>query len=160
MNYFVNGRWVQEQALNASVQRAYQTLIMVGRFPIIALFITVDPEDVDVNVHPAKAEVRFRNPDRVIGSVHRVVRRGLITQSPVPELNTPTAWPSSRPTPPPFDPNGQSVPTEQPLWRSNFMSSQDSSPAFDSNPEVPSGSPTGPAIYQPFIPQPIRNEAN
>ena len=38
MNYFVNGRWVQEQALNSSVQRAYQTLIMVGRFPIIALF--------------------------------------------------------------------------------------------------------------------------
>ncbi|MBR6089005.1 MAG: DNA mismatch repair endonuclease MutL [Anaerolineaceae bacterium] len=123
MNYFVNGRWVQEQALNASVQRAYQTLIMVGRFPIIALFITLDPEDVDVNVHPAKAEVRFKNPDRVIGAVHRVVRRGLITQSPVPELNTPTAWPSYRPSASlqPFDPNGRSTPTAEPLWRSNLL---------------------------------------
>ncbi len=151
MNYFVNGRWVQEQALNASVQRAYQTLIMVGRFPIVALFITVDPEDVDVNVHPAKAEVRFRNPDRVIGSVHRAVRRGLITQSPVPEMNTPTVWPSSRPTPPPFDPNGQSLPTEQPLWRSNFMTSQETAPTT-----VPSAEdqqkPAVPA-YQPFIPE-------
>lgn len=122
MNYFVNGRWVQEQALNASVQRAYQTLIMVGRFPIIALFITIDPEDVDVNVHPAKAEVRFKNPDKIIGGVHRTVRRGLITQSPVPELNTPVSWPSYRQaTPPPFDPKGQGIPTAQPLWRSNLM---------------------------------------
>ncbi len=163
MNYFVNGRWVQEQALNASVQRAYQTLIMVGRFPLIALFITIDPEDVDVNVHPAKAEVRFKNPDRIIGGVHRAVRRGLITQSPVPELNTPVAWPSYRQaTPPPFDPNGQGIPTAEPLWRSNLMNQngqaapsapetqKDQTPgAFPSEPWQP-----GPAVYQPFMTQP------
>ena len=163
MNYFVNGRWVQEQALNSSVQRAYQTLIMVGRFPIIALFISVDPEDVDVNVHPAKAEVRFKNPDRIVGGVHRAVRRGLITQSPVPELNTPTAWPSYRQNPPPFDPNGQGVPTSQPLWRSTLMNGpEQSAPAADLNTDAlqtPPGTPiprstqTGP-VYQPFIPQP------
>ena len=159
MNYFVNGRWVQEQALNASVQRAYQTLIMVGRFPIIALFITVNPEDVDVNVHPAKAEVRFKNADRIIGGVHRAVRRGLITQSPVPELNTPTAWPSYRQeTPPPFDPNGQGVPTAQPLWRSNLT---DFSPASDTPADeqamdtTPQRPQPGPPVYQPFMPQPV-----
>ena len=159
MNYFVNGRWVQEQALNASVQRAYQTLIMVGRFPIIALFITVNPEDVDVNVHPAKAEVRFKNADRIIGGVHRAVRRGLITQSPVPELNTPTAWPSYRQeTPPPFDPNGQGVPTAQPLWRSNLTNFSPASgtpadePEMDTTPQRPQ---PGPPVYQPFMPQPV-----
>lgn len=121
MNYFVNGRWVQDAALNASVARAYQTLIMVGRFPIVALFITMDPENVDVNVHPAKAEVRFRNPDRVIGSVHRAVRRGLITESPVPELNTGNVWPAyQRQTPPPFDPQANDRPVAVPLWRSSF----------------------------------------
>ena len=153
MNYFVNGRWVQEQALNASVQRAYQTLIMVGRFPLVALFITVDPEDVDVNVHPAKAEVRFKNPDRVIGGVHRAVRRGLITQSPVPELNTPVSWPSYRPAPPPFDPNGQSVPTEQPLWRSAFLSAEETAPQVPSSGEESVN--TAPPVYQPFIPETI-----
>ena len=158
MNYFVNGRWVQEQALNASVQRAYQTLIMVGRFPIIALFISVDPEEVDVNVHPAKAEVRFRNPDRIIGGVHRAVRRGLITQSPVPELNTQTVWPSFRQeTPPPFDPNVQ-VPAAQPLWRSNLIDSEDAARAGDAAADdlrPPSAAPVsaGP-VYQPFMPQP------
>ena len=174
MNYFVNGRWVQEQALNASVQRAYQTLIMVGRFPIVALFITVDPEDVDVNVHPAKAEVRFKNPDRIIGGVHRAVRRGLITQSPVPELNTPTAWPSyHQAAPPPFDPNGQGVPTSEPLWRSNLMTDTNTAlsgtPAVESTgeplpseSEMPAEAEAAPvsqpaaAVYQPFIPQPAQ----
>ncbi|MBQ6509076.1 MAG: DNA mismatch repair endonuclease MutL [Flexilinea sp.] len=151
MNYFVNGRWVQEQALNSSVQRAYQTLIMVGRFPLVALFITVDPEDVDVNVHPAKAEVRFRNPDKVIGGVHRAVRRGLLTQSPVPELNTPVSWPSYRQTPPPFDPNGQSVPTEQPLWRSAFLSASEGD-AQEPAPADENARPAAP-VYQPFIPE-------
>ena len=162
MNYFVNGRWVQEQALNASVQRAYQTLIMVGRFPIVALFITLEPEDVDVNVHPAKAEVRFRNPDRVIGSVHRAVRRGLIAQSPVPEISAPTSWPSYRQTPPPFDPNGQGTPTDIPLWRSSLMGTAETAPAGPADPDqaapaVPPSegpAPTGPAVYQPFMPVP------
>ena len=165
MNYFVNGRWVQEQALNASVQRAYQTLIMVGRFPIIALFITVDPEDVDVNVHPAKAEVRFKNPDRIIGGVHRAVRRGLITQSPVPELNTPTAWPSYRQDSlPKFDPNGQGVPVSQPLWRSNLENNAGAFPSAanvdldrlqsEEGPAMPASAPH-PPVYQPFMPQPV-----
>ena len=151
MNYFVNGRWVQEQALNSSVQRAYQTLIMVGRFPIVALFITLNPEDVDVNVHPAKAEVRFKNPDRVIGSVHRAVRRGLITQSPVPELNTPTEWPAYRPAPPPYDPNRQSAPAAEPLWRSAFTETE----SRTSGPAEPAGNASQPAapVYQPFIPE-------
>jgi len=167
MNYFVNGRWVQEQALNASVQRAYQTLIMVGRFPIIALFISVDPEDVDVNVHPAKAEVRFRNPDRIIGGVHRAVRRGLVTQSPVPELNTPTAWPSyKQETPPPFDPNGQGIPSSLPLWRSNLENDPGtvttaapvSAPEENTDNSVPARPAA--AVYQPFMPQPGAHDTN
>ncbi len=150
MNYFVNGRWVQDVALNSSVQRAYQTLIMVGRFPIIALFITVDAEEVDVNVHPAKAEVRFRNPEKVIGGVHRAVRRGLVTQSPVPELNTPTVWPSfNRPSDVPrFDPNA-ATPANTPLWRSTLpQEGLESQSAPEPSEELP------PRVYQPFIPDP------
>ncbi len=153
MNYFVNGRWVQDVALNSSVQRAYQSLIMVGRFPIAALFITVDAEDVDVNVHPAKAEVRFRNPEKVIGGVHRAVRRGLVTQSPVPELNTPTVWPTfaRNPDVPRYDPNA-AVPVNTPLWRSNLpQESLESQSAPEPVQELPA------RVYQPFIPTPAQN---
>jgi DNA mismatch repair protein MutL len=87
MTFFVNGRWVQDQALSSALLQAYHTFLMVGRYPLAVLFIQMDPEDVDVNVHPAKAEVRFREPSRVFAGVQRAVRRGLLAHSPVPQLN-------------------------------------------------------------------------
>ena len=67
---FVNGRWITDPRLSAAVVQAYRTLIPERRFPIAVLSIEMPPELVDVNVHPAKSEVRFREPDRMF----RVVR--------------------------------------------------------------------------------------
>ena len=92
MIFFVNGRWIQDIQLNSAVMRAYQSLIMVGRYPIVILSIEMDPEEIDVNVHPSKAEIRFRSADKVISAVHRSVRFGLVSQSPVPELSKPIQW--------------------------------------------------------------------
>ncbi len=64
---------------------------MVGRFPVTFLFITLDAEEVDVNVHPAKAEVRFRQPDLLFSVIQRAVRRALLAYSPVPQM-TPAGW--------------------------------------------------------------------
>ncbi len=58
---FVNGRPVKDKVLAGAVRAAYGDLIPRGRYPLLALFITLDPKDLDVNVHPAKAEVRFRD---------------------------------------------------------------------------------------------------
>jgi DNA mismatch repair protein MutL len=88
---FVNGRWVQDTPLTTAIIQAYHTLLMVGRYPLGAVFLDVKPEDVDVNVHPAKAEVRFRNPDRVFSFVQRAVRSGLLAYAPVPAI-TPHMW--------------------------------------------------------------------
>ncbi len=88
---FVNGRWVQDTSLTTALIQAYHTLLMVGRYPMGVLFIRILPEEVDVNVHPAKAEVRFRNQDRVFGFVQRAVRRGLLAYAPVPPI-TPALW--------------------------------------------------------------------
>ena len=93
---FINGRWVQDTPLSTAIIQAYHTLLMVGRYPLGALFLDVDPGDVDVNVHPAKAEVRFRDPDRIFGFVQRSVRRGLLSYAPVPVLE-PRLWSSARP---------------------------------------------------------------
>ena len=89
---FVNGRWVQDASLTAAVIKAYHTMLMVGRYPIAVLFITIPADLVDVNVHPAKAEVRFREPDRVFSDVQRAVRRGLLAYSPVPSLSPSALW--------------------------------------------------------------------
>jgi DNA mismatch repair protein MutL len=95
MTIFVNGRWVQDRGLNAAVLQAYHTLLMVGRFPLSIIRVELDPEEVDVNVHPAKTEVRFRSSDAIFRVVQRAVRRTLIDHAPIPQVQPSTpisAW--------------------------------------------------------------------
>jgi len=80
---FVNGRWIQDSSLSFAVVQAYHTLIPKGRYPIAVVAITVRPEDVDVNVHPAKTEVRFRDARSIWDAVQRSVRRAVVGGSPV-----------------------------------------------------------------------------
>ena len=97
MTFFINGRWVQDIPLNAALTQAYHTLLMVGRYPLATLFLEVDPGAVDVNVHPAKAEVRFREQNLVFSFVQRAVRRALLAHTPVPSVPPTTLW-GNRPT--------------------------------------------------------------
>jgi DNA mismatch repair protein MutL len=77
---FVNGRWIQDSSLAYAVIQAYQSRIPSGRYPHAVILIELPPNEVDVNVHPAKAEVRFRDQDAVFATVQRAVREGLIAQ--------------------------------------------------------------------------------
>jgi DNA mismatch repair protein MutL len=95
ITFFINGRWVQDTPLNAALLQAYHTLLMVGRYPLATLFLEVPPEEVDVNVHPAKAEVRFRNPDKVFSFVQRSARRALLAYAPVPQGTLQNLWGSA-----------------------------------------------------------------
>jgi DNA mismatch repair protein MutL len=72
----------------------------VGRYPLASLFLQIDPAALDVNVHPAKAEVRFREQDKVFSFVQRAVRRALLAYAPVPSLPPTMLWgsPGSRET--------------------------------------------------------------
>jgi DNA mismatch repair protein MutL len=83
ITFFVNGRWVQEISLNSALLQAYHTLLMVGRYPLTALFLEIPPEDVDVNVHPTKAEVRFKSQDKIFSFVQRSARKALLAYTPV-----------------------------------------------------------------------------
>ena len=92
MTFFINGRWVQDIPLNAAITQAYHTMLMVGRYPLATLFLEVDPAAVDVNVHPAKAEVRFREQNKAFSFVQRAVRRALLAYAPVPSVTPTTLW--------------------------------------------------------------------
>ena len=87
MIFFVNGRWIRDRSLSYAVQQAYHTLLPTGRFPVAIVRIDMDPAEVDVNVHPTKSEVRFREPGRIFGLVQRQVRATLVDRAPVPESN-------------------------------------------------------------------------
>lgn len=78
---FVNGRPVQNNTLNYAVLEGYHNALMRGRFPVLVLFFEVDPTLVDVNVHPAKREVRFREESLVRSFVTQAVKNALEQQT-------------------------------------------------------------------------------
>jgi len=76
---FVNGRHVKSRSLNHAVISSFGELIPKGAYPFFALFLTLDPGHVDVNVHPQKTEVKFDDERGVYGFIKAVVKRGLAT---------------------------------------------------------------------------------
>lgn len=74
---FVNGRAIESPVLTAALREGYHTALMRGQFPVTFLFLELDPKTVDVNVHPAKREVRFRDPSAVREAVVECIRRTL-----------------------------------------------------------------------------------
>jgi len=78
---FVNRRAVRDRVLQRAVAQAYDTLIPRGRYPAAAVFVEMRPEDVDVNVHPMKTEVRFRNSGAVFEAVYHALRDRLADQT-------------------------------------------------------------------------------
>jgi DNA mismatch repair protein MutL len=90
--FFVNGRPVQDPALGTALVQAYHTLLMVGRYPLSILLLQLPADAVDVNVHPTKAEVRFKNGDIVFRGVQRAVRRALLAHTPIPSIAGSLHW--------------------------------------------------------------------
>jgi DNA mismatch repair protein MutL len=84
ISLFVNRRWIQNRRLAFAVDEAYQGLLMTGRHALAVLNLQVPHEEVDVNVHPTKAEVRFRDEGAVFGAIQRAVRTVLLESAPVP----------------------------------------------------------------------------
>ncbi len=74
---FVNGRAIESPVLTAALREGYHTALMKGQFPVTFLFLTLDPAAVDVNVHPAKREVRFRDPSGVREAIVAAIRASL-----------------------------------------------------------------------------------
>ncbi len=148
--FFVNKRWIQDRSLNQAVVQAYHTFLPVGRYPVAVLSIELDPAEVDVNVHPTKAEVKFREPRLVFKVVQKGVREAVMGAAPVPSYGG--VQPTSAP-----DFGGHAGDTAP--WRTSFgghsgpISSQF---AFEAQRTLPlSPSETAEGLRQPLTEPPI-----
>ena len=87
LSFFVNRRWVNSRLLSYAVEEAYHGLLMTGKHPVAVIDISLPPGEVDVNIHPAKSEVKFRHESDVFRTVQRAVRQALVTGMPVPRID-------------------------------------------------------------------------
>ena len=85
ISFFVNRRWVLSRMLTSAVEGAYHSLLLTGRHPIAVINIQIDPTLLDVNVHPAKTEIRFLKERRVFAAVLRAVRQALLEEPSMPQ---------------------------------------------------------------------------
>ena len=91
LSLFVNGRWIQNRRLLFALDDAFQGLLPRGRHPIAAVFIDLPHEEVDVNAHPTKAEVRFRDEGVIFGALQRALRATLSEFAPAASMASPFA---------------------------------------------------------------------
>ena len=105
--FFVNGRPVKSLKLQAALEQAYRNQLFTGRYPACVLFLDMRRSDVDVNVHPAKTEVRFLRENQVFEAVYRSVLAALQGEAPQPELDLPK---EEAPAPAPRQPETKTPP--------------------------------------------------
>ena len=159
---FVNGRLVEARILSYAIADAYRDIIQRGRYPLVVLFVTVPTDEVDVNVHPTKAEVRLRREGEVIAAVQRAIRRTLAAHGIVVAPSTggqgnasaappiPTAPPDSDvqlEAPPLFD-DPRHSPTS-PDRHSREGGNLAPTPLIPKTPVIPAKAGTSPPIPQP-----------
>jgi len=86
LSFFVNRRVIGSRLLTRAVEEAYQGMLMQGRHPIAIVNVVLPPSEVDVNIHPTKAEVKFQNERAVFTAVQRAVRSALVAGAPVTKI--------------------------------------------------------------------------
>ena len=89
LSFFVNRRWVRSSLLARATEDAYHGLLMTGRHPIVVLNISLPPQEIDVNVHPTKTEVKFRNSQAIYTAVQKSINKVLV-KAPPPKIKTDT----------------------------------------------------------------------
>ncbi len=98
----LNGRWIRSRTVSAAVEKAFHTYLPIARFPFFFIEIKLAPEFVDVNVHPAKTEVRFKDENEVFRGIFHLTREAL-TQGMTKQTGVISVPARKFPTPPPAD---------------------------------------------------------
>lgn len=85
-NYFINGRYIKSPLITKAIEDAYHGFVMQHKYPFTVLHLTIPPEELDVNVHPAKMELRFRNEEQVYQAIYEILRSVITGEELIPEV--------------------------------------------------------------------------
>ncbi|MBP5305297.1 MAG: DNA mismatch repair endonuclease MutL [Lachnospiraceae bacterium] len=137
-NYYVNGRFIKNNVISKAIEEAYKPFIMLHRYPFTSLMIEVDPEAVDVNVHPQKAEVRFSDGETIYLAVYHAVTKALRSEELIPDVSVgKEEKPAPKPVMPDIPVNKLKVKEEQPAYKAeSFNPAPVQSPAQTTAAEV------------------------
>lgn len=96
-NFFVNGRYIRSKLCSSALENAYENMIMTGKFPPCVIMIEMSPHEMDVNIHPSKAEVRFTDEKRVTDAVYFAIKNSLVGNNLIYEfqIKQPSDWQGS-----------------------------------------------------------------
>ncbi len=143
---FVNGRPIKDRSLQAALKNAYGDKLPAGRHPMAVLFLTVPTDAVDVNVHPAKSEVRFHQPSELYGLVFAAVHQAL-SQTLRPVMQAPDNTPAFTHSQSPFTdlqeqqfsyaPNPITAPSFQPAYQPSFTAPIPTAPSYNPDFQLP-----------------------
>jgi DNA mismatch repair protein MutL len=92
ISLFVNRRWVNNRMLGFAIEEAYHGLLMQGKHPIAIINVEISPSQIDVNVHPAKTEIKFQDERSIFGVVQKAVRQTLVQSMAVPRIEEAKSW--------------------------------------------------------------------
>lgn len=98
-NYYINGRYVKNNIITKAIENAYKGFLMQHKFPFVSLQMQMEGNDLDVNVHPAKREVRFAREQEVYEAVYDTVRRALMGKEMIPKVSVGRPEPETKETP-------------------------------------------------------------
>ena len=90
--FFVNNRYIKDKNLSAAAEQAYKGMIPVGRYGFLILNLEMDPKQVDVNVHPAKLEVRFEDENKVFKAIYHAIKSGLMQSELIADVEKPNEY--------------------------------------------------------------------
>ena len=158
--FFCNGRWIRSAALQAALEQAYRNTLLVGRFPACVLYIELSCAAVDVNVHPAKTEVKFTHERAVFDAVYYGARAALEAEKePVATLSKTAAKPEPAPKADPFVPSApKAAPAQHPSAPAPaapaFAPARTYAPAAPAEEAVAFRSPTASAFAAPRVAPP------
>lgn len=85
-NFFINGRYVQCDIVSKAVEEGYKNFLMQHKFPFVFLYLSINPKDIDVNVHPSKMMIRLNNQEKIYGIIVELIKNTLSQTELIPEI--------------------------------------------------------------------------